>query len=132
LRDLSNSDNNSNLNERPALDLDDIERDILQQTNRPTLLLKTRIYTGTEETSVKGLNEHRSVDDVTNENEHASCTICFGYLEDGDRIGVLPRCKHIFHVDCLKGWLKRRNVCPLCLQGEAAERSQQQAYLVEG
>jgi len=48
-----------------------------------------------------------------------ACTICFGPLEDGDRVGSLP-CSHVFHVDCLKTWLSRRNVCPLCLRTDVA------------
>lgn len=48
------------------------------------------------------------------------CTICYGELEDGDRVGALP-CGHVFHVDpCLKHWLTRRNVCPLCLAEDIA------------
>ncbi|CAB9504352.1 protein ligase RNF181 [Seminavis robusta] len=48
-----------------------------------------------------------------NSNE-PSCTICYLAIEDGDRVGALE-CDHMFHVDCLKVWLTRRNVCPLCL-----------------
>lgn len=43
-----------------------------------------------------------------------ACTICHLDLEDGDRVGDLP-CGHTFHIDCLKSWIARRNVCPLCL-----------------
>lgn len=42
-----------------------------------------------------------------------TCTICFCAFEEGDRIGDLT-CKHEFHIDCLKGWLQRKNACPLC------------------
>lgn len=45
--------------------------------------------------------------------EQPNCTICFATLEDGDRVGALP-CQHAFHADCLKEWIQRRNVCPLC------------------
>ena len=48
-----------------------------------------------------------------------TCSICFIALEDGERVGALP-CNHIFHVDCLKGWLTRRNVCPLCMHADIA------------
>lgn len=47
------------------------------------------------------------------------CTICTEYFKEGDRIGALP-CQHNFHSDCLKSWLQRRNVCPLCLQTDIA------------
>jgi len=59
--------------------------------------------------------------DVSPDDEECDpiCTICFAPLEDGDRIGALS-CSHIFHVVCLKQWSRRRNVCPLCQEPEAA------------
>ena len=42
-----------------------------------------------------------------------TCTICIMEVEDGDKVGALS-CHHIFHVQCLKEWIKRKNVCPLC------------------
>ena len=53
------------------------------------------------------------------EDGNTCCTICFAPLFDGDRVGELP-CDHLFHVDCLKLWLGRRNVCPLCLMPNVA------------
>jgi len=41
------------------------------------------------------------------------CTICFSELEDGDKVGDLG-CRHVFHTDCLKMWVAKRNSCPLC------------------
>jgi len=52
-------------------------------------------------------------DDDGDSIESPTCTICFCPFEEGDRIGDLP-CRHEFHVDCLKGWLQRKNSCPLC------------------
>ena len=48
-----------------------------------------------------------------NDEDTFECTICLTEIEDGDQVGVLP-CTHIYHVDCLKQWLKRKNACPLC------------------
>ena len=48
-----------------------------------------------------------------------ACTICLVALKDGDRVGALP-CDHLFHVKCLKSWLPRRNVCPLCQNDQVA------------
>ena len=42
-----------------------------------------------------------------------TCTICFCAFKEGDRIGDLS-CKHEFHIECLKGWVQRKNACPLC------------------
>lgn len=79
-------------------------------SQKPTSLqLKTHTY------------HHCNEDTDKNEdnNEPVECTICFGTMEDGDRVGSLP-CRHIFHADCLKVWLKSRNVCPLCLVEDVA------------
>lgn len=48
-----------------------------------------------------------------------SCTICHIEIEDGERVGDLC-CGHTFHSDCLKAWITRRNVCPLCLEENIA------------
>jgi len=52
-------------------------------------------------------------DDNGNDNEDVVCTICIMEIEDGDRVAVLD-CNHLFHSDCLKSWIKRKNTCPLC------------------
>jgi hypothetical protein len=54
------------------------------------------------------------------EDDKISCSICLNIVEDGERIGALS-CNHIFHSDCLKTWLRCRNVCPLCLAPDVAE-----------
>lgn len=48
------------------------------------------------------------------------CMICFNSIDIGSKVGVLPNCQHVFHTQCLKDWLKRRNVCPLCLDTDVA------------
>mmetsp|Transcript_23438 Transcript_23438/g.32862 ORF Transcript_23438/g.32862 Transcript_23438/m.32862 type:complete len:438 (+) Transcript_23438:159-1472(+) len=94
------------------------EEDRNENRGPPTALaLKTKRYMRPSSDIVAGSTE-QSTDysrdcDSENSQEGISCTICFGPLEDGERIGALP-CEHIFHVDCLKTWLSRRNVCPLC------------------
>jgi hypothetical protein len=75
----------------------------LEETQAPTSLeLKTCIFHSEED-----------------KDEPIECTICFATLEKGDRVGAFP-CRHVFHVGCLKTWLKRRNVCPLCLANNVA------------
>ena len=51
--------------------------------------------------------------------EEAKCAICLSTVEVGDRIGDIP-CGHIYCVECLKDWLKRKNHCPLCMRGGLA------------
>ncbi|KAL3796434.1 hypothetical protein HJC23_004231 [Cyclotella cryptica] len=67
-----------------------------------------------------GLAAHRKQDNTKDEEDNGNpdCTICLMEVCDGERVGVLP-CSHIFHVDCLREWIIRRNACPLC-QSEIA------------
>ena len=44
--------------------------------------------------------------------EKKTCAICLTDL-DLERVLKVP-CDHIFHKECLVGWLKRSTYCPLC------------------
>eukprot|EP00978_Attheya_sp_CCMP212_P012798 scaffold31989_cov54-Attheya_sp.AAC.1 len=84
-------------------------------TNTGVLALKTKVYKSDKSKEEKPhIPENEGElwrDDDDNE---CTCMICISGIEDGDRIGDLPGCSHNFHVDCLKLWIQRRNVCPLC------------------
>ncbi|WOH05238.1 hypothetical protein DCAR_0624652 [Daucus carota subsp. sativus] len=41
------------------------------------------------------------------------CVICQDEYEKDELIGGL-QCRHEYHVECVKKWLKQRNSCPLC------------------
>ena len=56
---------------------------------------------------------HCSNTSSPNSVDEPHCTICFTELEDGDRVGDIG-CMHVFHADCLKMWIQKRNSCPLC------------------
>lgn len=44
-----------------------------------------------------------------------SCAICFVEYGENDDITPLP-CddRHFFHTECIEGWLKSNNSCPMC------------------
>ncbi|GMI89914.1 Arabidopsis Toxicos en Levadura 72, DAF-Like gene 1 [Hibiscus trionum] len=42
------------------------------------------------------------------------CPICLGEFEDGEKVRVLPKCKHGFHVRCIDTWLVSHSSCPNC------------------
>lgn len=44
------------------------------------------------------------------------CTICLGEFEEGERVRVLPKCNHGFHVRCIDPWLVSHSSCPTCRQ----------------
>lgn len=52
----------------------------------------------------------------TDEHKHCSieCAICLSVFEDGEMGRRLPRCCHVFHVDCIDMWLHSHSTCPIC------------------
>ena len=78
-----------------------------QEDENGELILKTKAYRAEEHVR---LEEGEELDE---DDPSMCCTICFAPLQEGDRIASLD-CKHIFHVDCIKGWVQRKNTCPLC------------------
>ncbi|KAJ9176007.1 hypothetical protein P3X46_014501 [Hevea brasiliensis] len=44
------------------------------------------------------------------------CAICLGEFMDGERVRVLPKCSHGFHVRCIDPWLGSHSSCPTCRQ----------------
>lgn len=116
----------STQNSSASVILDDVEEALVQEShirheqNRTSLRLKTRIFKetkGEDEITCNGLlPEEEGFDDLKNS---TSCAICFGPIEPGQVVGDIP-CQHILHKECLKVWLKRRNVCPLCLRSDIA------------
>ena len=44
------------------------------------------------------------------------CPICLGEFEDGEKVRVLPKCNHGFHVRCIDTWLLSHSSCPTCRQ----------------
>lgn len=42
------------------------------------------------------------------------CPICLGEFVDGEKVRVLPKCNHGFHVRCIDEWLASHSSCPNC------------------
>jgi len=47
------------------------------------------------------------------EGEGFHCAFCLGDVEAGHRVCTLS-CAHAFHEACVREWLRRAQVCPLC------------------
>merc|ERR1719198_789004 len=45
--------------------------------------------------------------------EYNMCSICMELLKPGDITHDLP-CRHEFHMECLRSWLRQKNECPTC------------------
>lgn len=46
--------------------------------------------------------------------DKAECAVCLNEFKDGDKMRVLPRCNHRFHVECVDTWFQSHANCPLC------------------
>eukprot|EP01018_Ginkgo_biloba_P028861 Gb_14778 [translate_table: standard] len=42
------------------------------------------------------------------------CPICLVEFKDGDKLRLLPKCSHCFHVRCIGIWLFSHSSCPSC------------------
>lgn len=42
------------------------------------------------------------------------CVICLRVIEEGEKVRILPKCKHTFHVECIDQWFGLCSTCPLC------------------
>lgn len=52
--------------------------------------------------------------DLQRKFKYEQCTICLSDFEKGERVRVVPSCKHTFHEACLTEWLQKRFRCPNC------------------
>jgi hypothetical protein len=46
--------------------------------------------------------------------DSADCAVCLTEFGDEDRLRLLPKCKHAFHLECIDTWLLSNSTCPLC------------------
>merc|ERR1712186_26886 len=46
--------------------------------------------------------------------ENPSCSVCLDDFDDKKLIVRTKHCDHMFHKQCLQGWLQVNRTCPLC------------------
>ncbi|CAK8578939.1 unnamed protein product [Lathyrus sativus] len=44
------------------------------------------------------------------------CVICLSEFANSEKVRILPKCNHGFHVCCIDKWLKKHSSCPKCRQ----------------
>ncbi|KAJ4770055.1 RING/U-box superfamily protein [Rhynchospora pubera] len=46
------------------------------------------------------------------------CIICLTAFEDGEAVKQFPRCRHLYHPNCIDRWLSHNYTCPICRDGD--------------
>ncbi|KAK4762709.1 hypothetical protein SAY86_008477 [Trapa natans] len=46
--------------------------------------------------------------------EGLECAVCLSELVEGEKVRVLPKCSHGFHLHCIDTWFHSNTTCPLC------------------
>ena len=89
---LSNSENSDidSLDDLGLDDIDGLDEDMIKQ------------YPSSKIKDINKLTEDKK-----------RCSICLENFKNGDDSIILP-CIHIFHAECIKKWMKKKNACPIC------------------
>jgi hypothetical protein len=89
------------------------ERRLRRLVGSEQFLLEDRGEVGLTEQELRRLRNLFSIENLRDVD--AVCSICFENAE-GNVLKV-PECEHMFHEDCLSGWLRVKPICPNCKAG---------------
>ncbi|KAH6792505.1 hypothetical protein C2S52_002982 [Perilla frutescens var. hirtella] len=68
--------------------------------------------------------------------ECSDCSVCLTEFLEDEKLRLLPKCSHAFHVECIDAWLKCHSNCPLCRANVAGDEllilSQRQVEVENG
>lgn len=46
--------------------------------------------------------------------EGTECSVCLNEFQEDERVRLLPKCSHAFHIPCIDTWLRSHTNCPMC------------------
>jgi hypothetical protein len=89
-------ENNNVIRTRESVDWDAIS------TNRDAIIITSSIPIGI------------TLYEQTSEHDTFYCSIKLDEIQNGEFVMIINNCQHRFHAESLRGWLQRKNNCPLC------------------
>jgi Ring finger domain len=51
---------------------------------------------------------------VSDASDDDVCSVCLEPFGEGEIVRELPRCRHLFHTECIDMWLYSHTTCPMC------------------
>jgi Ring finger domain len=63
--------------------------------------------------------------------DEESCAICLDEFLNGELINISKGCQHLFHKECLLGWLDQHDICPCCRSVMVTENDWKGAIIQE-
>lgn len=96
----------------------DMRLDVDNMSYEELLALEERIgnvCTGLSDEAIMNNLKRREYPSAASEDpaEREPCSICQEEYSRGDTLGTLD-CGHEYHAECIKQWLKQKNLCPIC------------------
>ncbi|KAJ4829786.1 hypothetical protein Tsubulata_040858 [Turnera subulata] len=82
-----------------------------QSTSNPSAKLAN---TGIKKKALKTFPTVNYSDDLKLPGLDSECIICLSEFTPGERVRLLPKCNHGFHVKCIDKWLSTHSSCPKC------------------
>ncbi|KAL8461292.1 hypothetical protein ACS0TY_031874 [Phlomoides rotata] len=53
-------------------------------------------------------------DDIKGVKDPFDCAVCLSEFASEDKLRLLPKCSHAFHMNCIDTWLLSHSTCPIC------------------
>jgi E3 ubiquitin-protein ligase ATL6/9/15/31/42/55 len=75
----------------------------------PVVHFKDLNFQHVADEKVDGGHGKNEKDDV-----HRECAVCLSEFETEDSLRLLPKCNHVFHLECIDVWFRSHSTCPLC------------------
>ncbi|KMT09215.1 hypothetical protein BVRB_6g133170 [Beta vulgaris subsp. vulgaris] len=77
---------------------------------------KKKSVNGLDKRALKTFPVVKYSKDVQIQGLGSECVICLSEFKEGEKVRILPKCNHGFHVKCIDEWLSSHSTCPTCRQ----------------
>ncbi|XP_023532075.1 RING-H2 finger protein ATL78-like [Cucurbita pepo subsp. pepo] len=90
-------------------------RIVVSHDHRPPTTT-TAAPTGVHKKAIKSFTVVQFSPELNFPGMDSECIICLSDFAAGDKLRLLPKCNHGFHVRCIDKWLTSHSSCPKCRQ----------------